>query len=202
MARHSCGENCWPIGGTEHGAVHSRMTDQVEFADDPAGQGQPGQLGFEVALVVQAGDDHLGVGACGGKLATHGGRGHRELGRAAPVVGGVSDPNHRLSLASGCDVGEGDPRVAARRDPCAVVADELEHFCAVQVEDPHPGRRRAIQVQGEAVGFGGHVVDVGRRDRDRDALIPADLFGDGELRSPPTESTFVESSRQGHHEAP
>ena len=69
-----------PIRRAEHRAVHPGMADQVQLAERPAGAGEPGHLGGEVRLVVQAGDDHLGVGVRDGQLAGHGGRSDRELG--------------------------------------------------------------------------------------------------------------------------
>ena len=190
-----------PFGRTEHRAVHSGVADQVQLAELLARLDEPGQFGGEVGFVVQAGDDDLGVGMRGRQLAAHGGRGHRELGRSAPVVGGVGHPNHLLAFVFRCDSGERDAGVIALRDPRAVVADQLQRLGPLQVEHPHAGRRRAVEVKGQPVRFGGHVMDRLGGDLNRRVRRPGGRLGDDQLRAVPVESAFLEGALDRDYES-
>jgi hypothetical protein len=151
--------------------------------------------------MAQAGDNHLRVGMRDSQLAGHRGRGCRELGRPTPVVGGVRHPNHRCCFTFRCDVRKGDTRVIALGDPGAVIADQFQRLGPFQVEQPHTGRRRAVQMQAQPARLGAHVVDHVGRDANRFALGARGCRGDNQFRTVPPESALLERALDSDYEA-
>ena len=194
------GELLGPGGRPEHRAVHSGMADEMQLVDHAARLGQAGELGDEVRLVMQARHHDLGIGVGCAQLTRHCRGRHRELLRAASVTRGVGHPDHGRRSSIGSDPGERDAWVLSGRNPGTVVADQLQHFGSVQIEHPHAGRRRTVEVQGQTTVQAGHVVDdVAGDARDRAGQVFC-ATGDGQPWTVPAEPPLFEPALQDDDE--